>query len=206
MASDITSVMSSEEERRPLLGPNGGSYQQGNNFRNKKISYEKRTILACVAILLTVVFERIAFYGLVGNFVMFLNQWPLNWMSYNAVTALFVFTGLSYMTSLFGGWIADSCLGKFRAIVLFFIIYIAGYVCLPLLHPFPDDHPSKWTVPKWCHVRNHNESWRNVSPYTTDNPFAPIQDSKYRPTYEENCFWLVMVAVIFIQFIFTRNS
>ncbi len=80
---------------------------------------------------------------------MFLNGAPLNWSTLNATNALFIFTGLSYMTSIFGGWLADSFLGKFPTLVLFFIIYIAGYAFMPMFYPYPVE-PKTPEAPQWC--------------------------------------------------------
>ena len=68
---------------------------------------------------------------------MFLNNDPLHWTTMNATNALFIFTAISYMTSLFGGWLADTFLGKFPTLVLFFIVYIGGYAFMPLFYPYP---------------------------------------------------------------------
>ena len=183
-----------EEERRPLLGNGCRQDQNGNARAGMKLSIRNRTILACLAILITVIFERIAFYALIGNLVMFLNQDPLKWTSYNAVTALFIFTGLSYMTAIFGGWIADTCLGKFKTIVLFLLVYIGGFVCMPLLHPYPTESDNPHITPRWCGSAPNASS--GVTPSTV--PWVPIAGDDPRSPYQENCAWLVCVALIII--------
>ena len=67
----------------------------------------------------------------------------------DATNALFVFTAISYMTSLFGGLLADSFLGKFQTLVLFLIVYIGGYAFMPLLYPYPVE-PNAPVAPEWC--------------------------------------------------------
>lgn len=92
----------------------------------------KRHIKAALtSILIAVVFERLAYYGLTGNLVLFLNETPFNWESYHAVSASFLFFGITYIMSLLGGWISDSLLGRFKTIVLAYGIYLCGYVVLP---------------------------------------------------------------------------
>ena len=113
------------DESSPLLSPSGNN----NIVKDPR----KRTYLACGAILLTETLERIAFYGIVGNLVLFLNKQPLDWVSYNSMTALFTFTGLSYMTSVIGGWVADSFFGKFKTLLIFFLVYFGGYLFMPFL-------------------------------------------------------------------------
>ena len=84
-------------------------------------------ILSCNAL------ERFAFYGLVCNYVLYLNKRPLNWESYNASLVLLFMLGLCNISSFFGGWIADSRIGKFKTIALSYLIYIVGYVIFPIL-------------------------------------------------------------------------
>lgn len=84
-------------------------------------------ILSCNAL------ERFAFYGLVCNYVLYLNKRPLNWESYNASLVLLLMLGLCNISSFFGGWIADSRIGKFKTIALSYLIYIVGYVIFPIL-------------------------------------------------------------------------
>ena len=64
-----------------------------------------------VLLLIVNALERFAYYGIVCNFVLYLNKRPLFWESYNASAILFVFFGLTYVSSVLGGWIADSLLG-----------------------------------------------------------------------------------------------
>ena len=138
-----------------------------------------RTQLACGAVLVTEIFERIAMYGAIGNLVMFLNKTPYNWTSYNSVNALFMFTGVTYMTAIIGGWIADSYLGKCRTILLFFLIYIGGYVFLPLLYPYPDPkfEPSK--APGWCAGSGNGSGW----------------DTDHMDAWDEKCSWAVYLGL-----------
>lgn len=101
------------------------------------IGMSRRKRIACYAILLTVILERIAFYAVVGNLVVFLSHKPMNFLAGNASEMLLLYTGLAYFTSLFGGWIADSTLGRFSTIFFAFIIYMCCYIFLPLLYPYP---------------------------------------------------------------------
>ena len=149
-----------EEERHPLLPSRAILHARRSRWRTR---------IACGTVLLTEILERVAFYGAVGNLVMFLNQAPLNWTSYNATNALFLFTGFSYITALFGGWIADSLLGRFRTILLFFLFYLAGYILLPLLRPNPDLNTSLTHPPEWCYS-SPNTTIHNMTLMTTAGP------------------------------------
>ena len=121
-----------DDERMPILSRSMEAAQRSR----------WRTQVACGCVLVVKMFERIAFYGVVANLVLFLNHLPLNWVSYNAANALFVFTGIAYMISVLGGWLADSYLGKFKTILLGFVIYAVGYTILPLISNSPYTHHS----------------------------------------------------------------
>ena len=82
--------------------------------------------VAVAIVLITETLERLAFYGLLCNMALSLNSEPLLWSSYNAVHAVMIFTGLSYIITVFGGWLADSLLDKFWTIAIFFLLYIMG--------------------------------------------------------------------------------
>jgi len=138
-----------------------------------------RTQLACGAVLVTEIFERIAMYGAIGNLVMFLNKTPYNWTSYNSVNALFMFTAVTYMTAIIGGWIADSYLGKCRTILLFFLIYIGGYVFLPLLYPYPDPKFEPSQPPGWCAGSGNSSGL----------------DTDHMDAWDEKCSWAVYLSL-----------
>jgi dipeptide/tripeptide permease len=86
-----------------------------------------------IILLLVNLLERFAYYGLICNYVLYLNKQPLFWESYNASTMLLIFLGISYVSSFIGGWVADSFLGKFYTISLSYFIYIIGYAAFPLI-------------------------------------------------------------------------
>lgn len=111
------------------------------------------------AILVTITLERLAFYSLAGNLVLFLNKIPYEWKSFNSMYALLYFFGISYLMSFIGGLLADTLLGRFKTLLLSLLIYVIGYAFLPLL---PGRITHKGTskeheiLPKICghHVNN----------------------------------------------------
>ncbi|ESO97977.1 hypothetical protein LOTGIDRAFT_103713 [Lottia gigantea] len=148
--------------------------------------------IACGIILFTVILERLAFYGLSGNLVLFLNTKPYVWMSYNALTAMFYFFGISYISPLFGGWLADSIVGRFKAILVAFLIYGAGYAMLPFLAPVSDDIISTTEpLPEMCLVHHDYNASYNSTP-------LDITSSTTYNSFEENCAWLIYIVLTVI--------
>lgn len=114
------------DERRSLL-PQRRSESESRPGNARKVKVAQGSIL------LTVALERLAFYSLTGNLVLFLNSDPFGWRSYNALYCTFIFLGISYVLSFLGGIIADTLLGKFKTLLLAFVIYLVGYVFLPVV-------------------------------------------------------------------------
>jgi dipeptide/tripeptide permease len=180
------------EENQPLLAAPSSptaypSYTNaGDMLAVRGVRRSKRvTRWSFVLVLLTETLERTAFYGLICNMLLFLNTNPMGWMSYNASIVILVLNGLSYVTAIGGGWLADSCLGKFRTIVIFFCIYIAGYTVWPVLYPYPNVHAldtvTNLSAPSWCSVTTQNDTGTDL-----------------RPTSKENCWWPVYISVVVI--------
>lgn len=122
------------DERKRLLPPRLGDTEeespcsccfQTTRYNNK--------YLAKAAVLVTVAFERLAFYSIAVNLILFLNGTQYNWSSQNAMNAAFFFFGIACIFYFIGGIIADLKFGKFRIIFFAFIIYILGYVLFPVL-------------------------------------------------------------------------
>jgi dipeptide/tripeptide permease len=97
------------------------------------LSPKKKKILACACILGAEILERIAFYAFLGGLVVFLNGLPTRWTEINALNLAFVFLGMSYCSALVGSILADVCIGRFWAIFVGFLIYLAGYIWWVLL-------------------------------------------------------------------------
>ncbi|KAL8561063.1 hypothetical protein ACOMHN_031007 [Nucella lapillus] len=196
-------MSSNRDERRPLLhsNPNRSRTLMRSSscqpvpstpmspsvslFSNSKNSHRFTTRAASAAILLSLIFERAAFYGLAGNLVLFLNKKPLQWHSFNAIDASLYFFGVCFVMSLIGGWLADAFLGRFKAILISFVIYIAGYMLMPFMTS-SNENPSKLLAVCWANDSHHRHGRLNATGGDDSDPF------------DEDCSWLVFLALTVI--------
>ena len=101
----------------------------------------------CPFILANEFCERLAFYGLSTNLIVYLTR-VMGEESGFAAVQLNLFEGTCYLTPLLGAWLADSLWGRYFTILVFSIIYFFGMVmltlssALPGLTPPPDKFPS----------------------------------------------------------------
>ena len=84
-----------------------------------------------VNILLSELCERFSFYALRAILVLFFKE-RLGWSRDSAVSIFFFSSALSYFMPLFGGYVADSKLGRFKTILGFSSIYVVGSFVLAL--------------------------------------------------------------------------
>eukprot|EP01125_Pyxidicula_operculata_P023014 TRINITY_DN9761_c0_g1_i1.p1 TRINITY_DN9761_c0_g1~~TRINITY_DN9761_c0_g1_i1.p1 ORF type:complete len:576 (-),score=85.38 TRINITY_DN9761_c0_g1_i1:60-1787(-) len=92
-------------------------------------SVSKLTLLGRTAFIMGSEFcERLAYYSIDANLLLLLTSIGLSNANAN-ITAL-VWKGTLYVAPLFGAWLADSYLGRFRSIILFLVIYVIGMTVL----------------------------------------------------------------------------
>ena len=145
------------DEKRPLL--------RRLSVRDDRPLSQRR--LACVTILLSELLERLSFYGVSFNLVLFLNHEPFSWASVDASNAQFIFQGFSFGFSFFAGYIADAHVGRFRTILLFGVFLAVGYTLLF----FGSMHGQFGGLPSICFAGNKSNypepsvrPWSDLSP------------------------------------------
>lgn len=92
--------------------------------------------------------ERLAYYGLSTNLVIYLTR-VMGQDNGMAAMQVNLFEGTCYLTPLLGAWLADSLWGRYKTIIVFSVIYLLGMVLLALsawtplgLVPDPDLYPT----------------------------------------------------------------
>lgn len=78
-------------------------------------------------IIVTEFCERLAYYGFAGSLVLFF-QTQLGYSNAEADVQYSAWSGVCYVTPLLGGYIADTYLGRYRAILVFCCIYLLGLI------------------------------------------------------------------------------
>lgn len=179
------------EERRPLMRAisEDGVFDPPQTPVFYDISHKKRR-LACIIILLTEMLERLAYYGITSNFVLFLNMDPFGWYSFSAMHIFFAFTFVSYTFSVIGGLIADTCLGRFKTIFGSLVLYVVGITFFVLLG-YASIHDSFCS--KLCGVNVTSSRGKNSSNlYDADEEesIVPVLD-KTEPIL---CLWPLLLG------------
>ncbi|XP_035669051.1 solute carrier family 15 member 5-like [Branchiostoma floridae] len=120
-------------EEIPLLPWGGGTKKLERSVSTGAPSKLQVTI----CILLVELAERVTFFSVIANMVLFCTV-ELDYTSATAVSISHVFIGMSLIVPLVGIWVADSYLGKCKAIVISAIIHFLGSALLPVM-AFPFD-------------------------------------------------------------------
>lgn len=80
-------------------------------------------------LILIEVFERFAYYGILINFVLFLNK-CCGWPMFVSVASVMSFSCVSWLMCALAGIMADSRFGRYNTIVSGFLVYFIGTVIL----------------------------------------------------------------------------
>jgi len=103
-----------------------------DGMRNKTPTFGAK-LPAVLCILLTEMCERLVYYGIAGNRLLFLTSEPVSLDPTSASSVVLICSGVSYITPIFGGWVADSVAGKYNTLYGSILIYFLGTALLPVV-------------------------------------------------------------------------
>ncbi|KAK7111646.1 solute carrier family 15 member 4-like [Littorina saxatilis] len=122
----------SEQARENGAGPAIASgLKISTHYKPKPVSeMSPQKLMVVLCILSTELCERLAYYSVVANLVLFCTS-RLDFSSNDAATISLVFSGTTYLMPIIGGYIADAHIGMYNAIYGFALIYLLGLFLLP---------------------------------------------------------------------------
>lgn len=96
----------------------------------KKKGITRERVFVVLTILLTELCERLTYYSVVANMVLFCTS-VLDMSSDDASVVTLIFAGTVYIIPVFGGYVSDSFAGKYNTILGSGLVYILGLFLLP---------------------------------------------------------------------------
>lgn len=102
--------------------------QYGTDVVKPRFTRKKLIIVGCV--LMTELCERLTFYSVVANLILFCTS-TLDISSTDAARINLIFSGSVFIVPIFGGYLSDAFAGKYNTIFGSGLIYIIGLVLLP---------------------------------------------------------------------------
>lgn len=119
-------------EQSPLLGQKiKAKHREFRKAVSRKIRRNLRSMKRgpVLALILIELFERFAYYGILINFVLYLNK-CCGWAMFVSVASVMAFTSVSWFMCALGGIMADSRFGRYNTIVSGFFVYFIGSIIL----------------------------------------------------------------------------
>ena len=117
------------DRSRTSISDDGGHLQQSRHFTTQRHLPSQvpaqNSFFPLVCVLLTVVLERLVFYGIVANLLIFLIN-ETHFTQSVSVGIVFIFTGMSCLMSTVGGTVGDSYSGRYNAVWGSLLVYIVG--------------------------------------------------------------------------------
>ncbi|CAC5373164.1 SLC15A3_4 [Mytilus coruscus] len=92
--------------------------------------FTRKRLLIVGSVLMTELCERLTYYSVVANLILFCTS-TLDISSTDAARINLVFSGSVFIIPIFGGYVADAFTGKYNAIFGSGLIYVIGLVLLP---------------------------------------------------------------------------
>ena len=120
----------------------------------KKILY-----LSLVAVVLTTMFERLAYYSNTGNFIMYVTIRPFLWSYTNATLVSLLLSSLSYFSALFFGLLSDVWVAKYYVVAYAMFVFSFVSILLPILYPY---YGPNYILPSHLVCRDY---WQTIPPF-----------------------------------------
>lgn len=130
---DVPELYNSPEptERTPL-NPQAPKHDAINQRRRIKM---RRFCITCLV--LAELCERFAYYGIIINLVLFLDNF--GWSMFASAAGVLVYSGIAWFMCALNGLVADSRFGRHSMIVAGFIVYFLGSILLVFISIWVDN-------------------------------------------------------------------
>jgi peptide/histidine transporter 3/4 len=110
-----------------------GARPAGAVVRPRK--YRSIILSVCAFVLVTELCERLAYYGLTGSLPIFFHK-ELGFQKDFATELSSLFSSFNYITPLVGAYLADARWGRYKTILVFCVVYVAGMAtCVASSYP-----------------------------------------------------------------------
>ena len=121
-----------DETRDALLPRERGSAAGADGSASMRVrKHPSKLLRVCSFILGNELCERLAYYGLSTNLIVYFTV-VIGLSKPVAAQQVNIWSGMCYMTGLLGAWVADEFLGRYRTIVWFSMLYLVGCILLTL--------------------------------------------------------------------------
>lgn len=126
---------SAEDVNSPLIpdrSPSAPTECRASSLVSNRRLGRSQKFLVTSCILVTELCERLTFYGLTANLLLFSSN-ELHLESPWPSTISYLFQGTCYLVPLLGGWLADTYMGRFNAIYGSSLLYVVGTLLLAVV-------------------------------------------------------------------------
>ncbi|CAG9466836.1 unnamed protein product [Pedinophyceae sp. YPF-701] len=134
-----------DDPRLPLVAQPTGGAEDGPHVVPPAVPTKRTLTSVCPFILGNEFCERLAYYGLATNLVVYLTR-MMGLDTGDAAFQVNLWGGTCYITPLLGAYLADSVWGRYYTILFFSIIYLVGMLMLSASAFIPALTPSRYDV------------------------------------------------------------
>jgi len=187
---------------QPLLSSDNSNVNKtpNNHVLSDCLFVERNKKLAKACVMLTVIFERAAYYGLLGNLAFFANV-HLDYKTGESVYATLAFSGFTWISCFLGGILGDAFLGRYETIITGLIFYITGYINLTWLAYFTTKHTGRsakcvaWFVCTLVLISLGEGCFKsNMSPFGADQIVSNTVDHTEMRSFFNYFYWAINIG------------